>query len=112
MSGKEFKQLSVKKCKNGFLVKEPISFSDEYVFNDFNEVQKYLYNFFDVKVEKLFPLKEKNIFWESFLVFYNPIVLTNNFRIVQYFDGSTIVDATGCHSLEECLSLITKGKNI
>ena len=112
MPRKEFKQLSVKKCKNGFLVKEPIPFSDEYVFNDFNEVQKYLYDFFDVKLERLFALKESNIFWQSFSVFYNPIVSINNYRIVQYFDGSTIVDATGCHSLEECLSITTKGKNI
>lgn len=112
MSGKEFKQLSVKKCKNGFLIKEPIPFSEEYVFNDFNEVQKYLYTFFVVEIERLFNLKEDNIFWQSFSVFYNPIAERNNYRIVQYFDGSTIVDATSCHSLEECLSIITKGKNI
>mgnify|MGYP000275887299 CR=1 FL=1 len=112
MSGKEFKQLSVKKCKNGFLIKEPIAFSDEYVYNDFGEVQEHLYSFFNIIQNKKFQLKNENIFWQTFSVFYNPIVSKNHYRLVQYFDGSTIVDATECHSLEECISIITKGKNI
>lgn len=112
MSGSQFKELSVKRCKNGFLVKEPTAFSEEYVFNHFDGVQHHLYNFFDLKLERLFLLEKENIFWQSFSVFYNPISENKKYRIVQYFDGSTIVNAKDCSSLEECIKIIIKGNQI
>lgn len=112
MSGSQYKELSIKKCKNGYIVKEPITFSDEYVFNHFDGVQHHLYQFFNEEMKRLFLLDRENIFWQSFSVVYNPTIENKKYRIVQYFEGSTVVNAKSCSTVEECIKIIVKGNQI
>ena len=112
MSGNQFKELSVKRCKNGFLAKEPTAFSDEYVFNHFDGVQHHLYNFFSVEVKKFLSLDSGYVFWQSFSIIHNPMSTMNKYRVIQYFDGSTVVNSRECSSVEECIKIIVKGSQI